>query len=350
MQTERNYGIDLLRILLTLFICTSHILGRGGISIASENTNAYYIVLFCEAVSVCAVDGYGLISGYIYNGNKNNYKRLVLLVMEAFFYSFIVTVILRMFNLGDPISNIDMLKNAFPVTTNYFWYITAYFPLFFLMPYISDAINRLNDDDTKKLFVLLVLLFSFLGSVQDNYSSYGISFVWLTILFSIGVIIRKINFLESTSKKKLVILFFVFVIFTWIINCIFNTEKITRNISPTVLFSAIILVILFSRFNIKSKLIKFISPLCLGVYLFHMNKIIKVLFMNNRFAFIADANLFLIPFLIMLSASCVFIICAFVDYIRTLLFKLIHAEQIAEFINKIINRILDYISNKLLNR
>ena len=59
---ERNYGIDLLRIVAMFFICILHICGQAGAMLrVSGYTGSYYACWFLETAAYCAVDIYGLI-------------------------------------------------------------------------------------------------------------------------------------------------------------------------------------------------------------------------------------------------------------------------------------------------
>lgn len=53
---ERNYGVDLLRVLATLFITILHVMGHGGIIDAVEGKAQYNVIWFLEILCFCAVD------------------------------------------------------------------------------------------------------------------------------------------------------------------------------------------------------------------------------------------------------------------------------------------------------
>lgn len=65
-HSERNHGIELLRIFAMLLAAVLHILKKGGVITASEgNLAAYSTVWLLEAAAYCAVNCYALISGYV---------------------------------------------------------------------------------------------------------------------------------------------------------------------------------------------------------------------------------------------------------------------------------------------
>ena len=85
---ERNYGIDLLRIVAMFFICILHICGQAGAMLrVSGYTGSYYACWFLETAAYCAVDIYGLISGFAGVDAKHRPSRLAELWLRVFWYS-----------------------------------------------------------------------------------------------------------------------------------------------------------------------------------------------------------------------------------------------------------------------
>ena len=71
--TDRNDGIDLLRIVSMYMITILHVCGQGGamVRIASHPAT-YYACWLLETMCMCAVNCYGLISGYV--GVKSTFR------------------------------------------------------------------------------------------------------------------------------------------------------------------------------------------------------------------------------------------------------------------------------------
>ena len=68
VDSERNYGIDLLRIICMVMIVIHHVLLHGGILREVEwFCPQYKEAWFLEAGVFCAVNAYGIISGYVGN-------------------------------------------------------------------------------------------------------------------------------------------------------------------------------------------------------------------------------------------------------------------------------------------
>ena len=63
---ERNYGIDLMRIVSMVYVLVLHTLGQGGmISSAVTGSKQEMIIWALEIWAFCAVDIFALISGYV---------------------------------------------------------------------------------------------------------------------------------------------------------------------------------------------------------------------------------------------------------------------------------------------
>ena len=141
---ERNYGIDLLRLVLMYMVCMLHTLGQGGILQSCQTGGAGYKVFwFLEIFSYCAVDGFALISGYMAKDKPRKYSKIAEMWFQAFFYSFVVTLVLLLC-LNVNIGIKEILQNALPVTYKKFWYFSAYFALFFAIPVLNKFIFSID--------------------------------------------------------------------------------------------------------------------------------------------------------------------------------------------------------------
>lgn len=82
---ERNYGIDLLRLVFMFMVCLYHTLGHGGILKASSGTEGYKAFWFFEIISCCAIDGFAVISGYTASVRSHKYFKIVDMWFQTFF-------------------------------------------------------------------------------------------------------------------------------------------------------------------------------------------------------------------------------------------------------------------------
>lgn len=200
INNEKNYGIDLLRIIAILFIVMLHSLGHGGVlSSLNQSTFNYKLTYFLEIFAYCAVDIFGIISGYVvYNSKKNkiNFSNILNIWFETVFYCLLISIIFKFIMPAD-VENVNILKAMFPISNNIYWYITAYFGLFIISPFLINSIKKYSNDYVKKLFVIIYFFFSIIGTIFNLVSGYTI--LWLMILFIIGMIVNKCNLLKNVK-------------------------------------------------------------------------------------------------------------------------------------------------------
>lgn len=348
MSKERNYGIDLLRVVLMYMVCMLHTLGRGGILGASAaGTRGYKVFWFLEILSYCAVDGFAIISGYMANDQPRKFEKLVDMWFQAFFYSFIVTMILTIVGINDSWSKADMIKSAMPVTFGYYWYFTAFFALYFSIPVLNSFLFSLDSDTAKKAFIIIVILYSFLGVLGDPfYSNGGYSAIWLMVLYCIGVLAKKIKLFETRRSITLILLWALCIVFTWVFHVIIVNGRFTNLISPTILLSGILMVVLFSRIRISGTIIQKISPLTFGIYLFQLNAVIWNILENILVGVVNQPLSVGVP-VVFAFAFALFASGLVVEYIRSRIAKFLGipavSKRIVTFLDAMIGKLFVFL-------
>ena len=344
MKEQRNYGIDLLRLVLMFMICILHILGKGGILSSCVKGNIQYnIYWFLEVFSFCAVDAFAIISGYTANNKPRKYDKLVNMWFQIFFYCFILTLLFMALGINKNY-NVDLIKNALPITYEAFWYMSAYFILFLVMPILNSYLFSIDDKIAKKMIIIIAILFSIMGIIGEPFGTFnGYSAIWLIVLYCLGFLAKKVKMFEEKRNSTLIILWILSLIITWFVYIYFNDKILINYVSPTILLNGLLMVILFSRIKLKGNIISKISPLALGIYLFQLNCVIWEVYINKSFEFIANMNVFLGVGLILLFASCLFILGLVVEFIRTKLASLIKLSLLSKKIIDYLDKLLDKI-------
>ncbi len=358
---KRNYGIDALRILSMIMIVTLHLLGHGGILKSLDLFSAgHYSAWVLEIIAYCAVNCYALISGYVGVSSKFKYSGILNLCINVVFYTLIITSLFGIFSPGSV--NGQTFKTAvFPYAFNVYWYFTAYFCMYFFIPCFNHLINTLKKNESTALVVSCVFLFSVLPTVTQYdlaYTNKGYSVLWLSVLYIIGAYIKKYDIGAKNKKSTLFILYTVCIL----INCLSkfyieygsvnlwanpqNSNRLVSYCSPTVLSTAVILLILFSKFRygrVSEKLISFFAPLTFGVYLIHDEPLIRSSFITNKLVFLAELH----PSLMILSvigiSVAIWLVCSLIDKVRLEIFKLLRIKQFCD-------KIIDFITVKISKR
>ena len=120
---------------------------------------------------------------------------LINLWLQVAFYSVGFTALWGMLMPGS-VGITDLLHALMPVTYQYvdYWYFTAYFGLFFLIPLLNHLVRTMPRRQLRTMLVVLVLVFSVFPTITRHdrfYLANGYSVWWLAILYLIGGYIRQ---------------------------------------------------------------------------------------------------------------------------------------------------------------
>lgn len=357
MIKRREYGVDLLRIVSMFMVILLHMTTFGGILGSCEpNTPNYYITLFVQVVCFCAFNCYALISGYLgVNGKELKVRRIVYLWLQVFFYTMLISFVFAFFDLA--VADKNFMLNAFlPVTRKQYWYFTAYFALFFFAPFFNKMINSCSNRQLKQLGISIIIVLSIIPIFFKNdifHEMNGYSFVWLAALYVLGGIIKKLDLVHKIKMPVIVVVYIASVLITMvhkslenvITSKLFSANLLISYISPTILAISLCILITFAKMKIKNKfsikLIAFFAPLSFSVYLIHTNPLIWNNWFKGLFKPCADLSPIKLILAFIVCSCAIFFVCAFIDEIRLLIFKLFRVDKNLLFIEKNIRALLD---------
>lgn len=359
---DRNYSLDLLRILSMLMIQFLHICTHGNAdSIFYPGTINWYIMKFIYMVCVCSVNIFIMISGYFSVYKRFNFKRLFRTCAAVWFYSWVCLIIVKAFGLCELTTN-QLLTAIFPISYRQYWFATCYIVLSLLSPFLNKFLNHISRREYKGflicLFVCMVLWHDFLPLSNPMGVDNGYSVVWFIFLYCLAGYIRIYKDSYKFSFKKCVVVFFstsvvmtfLFVVLTNVGHIIpiieeFNLAQYYNSYcSILTLFQALSLFLVFRDRELKNdilkKIIAFFAPLTFGVYLIHDNSIIRHILYTSIFGIdkLSDSTLSLIVVLFGIMAS--FVIYATFEFFRKLVFdKILQSPKIGQALDKIQNYI-----------
>lgn len=361
IETQRNYGIDCLRIVSMLYIVILHTLGHGGVlNSAKEGSVQYQLAWFLEIWSYCAVDVFALISGYVAVENTSigkYYEKYVVLWIRVVFYSLLMVLACNIL-FPDLVTRQDLIRAFFPVTTSNYWYFTSYTGVVCLMPVVSTSLRYLNVNQAKKVMTVLIAVFSVYDIIAKQIVPLsGYNFSWLMILFILGAIIKKSRTYDTWRDSYLAIGILVLNSLTWIwkiygISLSFFFVKIDNNLfvsycSPTVLMSSIFYLVLFSRVPCRNRYIQKVITVCatgsFSVYLINDNPCFRKCFIKNRFADLTNDNVALMSVKVLLYASVFLFLALLIDSVRQKLFKVCKIRTISHYFYKKMDTLLGII-------
>ncbi|MCQ2514356.1 MAG: acyltransferase family protein [Ruminococcus sp.] len=205
-NSERNMGIELLRIVAMFMIVVHHLLFHGGIlDNVCPNTANYYIANILEVICLVCVNLFCLISGYVCLYTKHRYSRIINLWIEVFICSTAIALGIKLFT-NYSLSFASLIFSFFPIISNSYWYFTCYFCLFFFMPLLNRAILSTGKNELKLiLFIGFITLsfFDFISKINGTLDlgiENGFSLIWFIYLYLCGGYIRKYALDFSTKK------------------------------------------------------------------------------------------------------------------------------------------------------
>lgn len=347
---KRNYNVDLFRIIAAFLVTVLHVLGKGGIlkSTSPTETN-YWIAWFLEICAYCAVNCFALISGYLMVNKTVKVKNIIGLWFQVLFYSLLFTSLFFAF-LPESRSIKNLVVAVMPILGKQWWYVSSYFALCFFIPFLNKAINNISQQTYKKILLLILFVICCIDCVLpiDAFTlNNGYSAIWLMIVYLFGAYIRKYNICEKITAFKCIVGFFAMIVLTFVskITIWFFTKRVFGQakfedtfisyISITILLSAIFLFLFCLKIkinNLASKVIYFVSPAALGVYLIHTHPLVFNFLINNAFVSFATKSPIAMIICVILASLAIFVLCTIIELLRIEIFKLIKVSKLSEFI------------------
>lgn len=350
MTEKRNYGIDLLRIFSMIMIACHHILYHGGLlENAIPFLGTYQAAWLLDIAVCCAVNIYGMISGYVGYGRKHRISRFLELYLQVLFYTVLTTVFFRFYK--PELIDGDVIRGTFfPFAYRVYWYYTAYFCLCFVMPFLDKLIAILDQKETERLLTALFLVTSLLPTVFNKdfvYTDKGYTFLWLTILYLTGAYIKKYNIGSREKRYRYLLGFLLCILFVWFVkmgseqisymisHVYRESTRLNQYVSPFIILCAMLLVLSFKEFHLSKeaeKMVAFFSAASFDVYLFHDAPLIRTAFIAGAFINLLYMN----PVLMILSviglALVIWFAGSMIGWLRILIFRILRVGKLCEWI------------------
>lgn len=360
---NRQAGLDRLRILSAYFVVCIHLFALLGDLGGSRGASLFANALV-YAMVFCAVNCFGLLSGWLGYREENNSLRLqslILLWLQFVFYRVFFLLLPALLHIVEPVSLADIFL---PVTKRVNWYMTAYFEMMLLAPALNVIVSRLSRG-TNAIICLALLTLTVVSAalravmVCDPFLlGEGYNWMWLAVLYFLGASMRKHQWFSDASGGRLRLWLIASLLLTagwrWGMRSFFhagafpgNTEKIFYSYtSPTILSASICLLLLHARMktNGRNALIEKASSAALGVFLLHTtvwNWLIApgaglLSPLPQSFAWLN----------VLLSAFVITLLCIPVDLARGWLFRKLHAQELADKAQTRVFRLCGKIAEK----
>lgn len=352
-KTERKSNFELMRIVSMFMIVVWHFIMHS--NLVGRSSGTLNLTLdFIYAIFCIHVNSFVLLSGYFQYNKKFNFKKIIPLIGATWFYKALFAIIFVALGIV-VIGKFDMLCFLLPIDFSFsfgsfYWFINMYIVLYLLSPFLNILIRNLSQKNHRRLMILSIILFSILPYVtlQSTFSNNGYNIASFMMLYIIGAYFGKYKLENnfhfknySLEKRRFILiasLLFVFVLqfmILCLIRCLDGYDNIFlvyirsvvlggKNVfsAPLIVFETIIYLLLFETFNIKSKFINKVASLTFGIYLVHENYFV----FNYIYQFFplgtegAISSLGVIGYVFFWSFV-IFVVSAFVELLRQLLFK-----------------------------
>ncbi len=356
-------GIDVLKLFSMLLVLILHILGQGGVLNATKapDTN-YWVAWLLEIFAYCAVNCFAMATGYLMVGKKFKYRKIVPLWLTVVFYTVVFMIIGNIY--WDDVVTIWDWAFVTPVISGEYWYFTAYFFLFFAIPFLNKMIDNLSRRDFAILLLSGFLLFcgsKAFGTVNSDAfkTSGGYSAIWLIYMYLLGAGIKLHGFFTKIPGWVALGGYVASVLVTWGSQYVmydlmqtlakesdayiflekYGFKHLISYISPTIVCAGAFLMLFCLKLRVPKFLqypLRWTAPLIFQVYIIHLHPVIWRQIMKKRFVDYALLSPGSMVLYVLGTAVILFVQCLCIDIVRYWLFKLLHIDQAVNYVaNKI---------------
>lgn len=360
-KPERNYGIDLLRILAMYLVTVLHLLGKGGILNTADTAPVTHETAWVlESFAFVSVNCFALISGYVGLRARHGIGGFLTLYVQVWTYSAGIALAAKLLR-PEWVTGTDILHALLPVGFNEYWYFTAYAALFLFMPVLNAGAEHLSRRQFFTSAAGILLLASVYRSVLKTdiiFAKKGYSAIWLIVLYYLGAGIRKHI---PVTKKAIPFGFAAYIaasIVGWLISLSLSgtgdyseRTNVIRYDSIPVVIASLGLFFAVTALPVRAKplikVIAFLSPLTFAVYLIQTHPIVFNFVLRDRLIRWALYSPQHMIFNVLLTAAGIFVVSAAVEWLRAFLMKLLHWKQGMQKLERLLagkskqNQILD---------
>ena len=331
VSAQRNSNIELLRIICIFFIILRHYSTQvtwGDITSDPWSWQRLFLQLITIGGST-SNNIFLLISGYFMIGKRVNFKRIVALIAEMFFYSWSIMLILFCTGII-PFSLKEMIKAIFPIWFGYNWYVCCYVIMCCFLPFINPFLDALSKDKYKKLLMVSILIWSVAYTFRaTTYMGTDFSLDHFIIIYALGGYIRKygLSLKELSWKTVFIVSGMLLVLSVVSMSCIGgfkNINILVRNAtyfsSATNILDVIVATSLFlwgiNAHPFYNKGVNALAKSVIGVFLIHHNPLMKQVIWEIVFPNVDYYQSSFLPIHCLVKVVSTFILCFMIDQIR----------------------------------
>lgn len=287
-KKERSFGLDLVRVIATIFVILVHSFGNTNFNSANMTGISMFLLLMIRCLVFINVLLFIILTGYCKSNkivSKDHYYTIKKILVTYFIIS-IITILFRIFYLHDSTSLYNYIIGIFNFSTiPYAWYIEMYIGLFLIIPFMNILYKNLETKRQKQILIVSLLFMSCIPQTLTMFSISGYSLdvlpcwwgsVYPILLYYIGCYIKEY---QLKINKVINIIFIISLTFlqAFVIYFYCQGNSLNQMLSldytflPAILLSILVFILLYDV-QIKGYVIKnifsYISKLTFGLYLF----------------------------------------------------------------------------------
>ena len=356
MAAKRNSSIELLRIISMLMIILHHFVYANMNSFLTQKSFLQSFFLYvCFSMGKIGVGIFFIISAWYLVDKKVTphyaMKKAWILEKEILFWSLLLlgaSVVMTKKNLVTVNMHSLILKSIFPLVKGLWWYASSYVLFLLLLPPLKIGLQALNQSIHKYLSVLvigvwgIVALFPRLGAINTANGAFGMALCLVLIAYYKW-------YMKPISSRCLICILSgcAAVVIAWWACIRLVSVRLHVGSAYMVyltqgwpsLFPCIIsfcIFVLFSRLHFSNNMVNKIASCTFGVYLVHSYPAINdLIWKSDNVPVKVSSN----PFLILIYALLIFVICAIAELMRKALFYLIFRKNSGKLFDFIYNKI-----------
>ena len=191
-----------------------------------------------------------------------------------------------------------------------------------IAPLLNQAILTMKKELLLPIITGGFIYFSIIPTIfkQDSLGIWrGYSVLWMILLYIVGAIIRKFKYESYFQSWKVILGILLLTSLTFVLY-FFNYEQWRSYSSPTVTFQGILIFLLcLSIKNIPpslEKIVLLLSPLTLGVYLFHVHPLIFRRIIPTIHTLVEGQEFSMFVIIILVMTLVLFFSGAIIEYFR----------------------------------
>lgn len=212
IKRERNYSIELLRVIAMIGIVLLHTqMKTGWLQQHSVGHVGWLGSWGIHACCMVSVNLYVLITGYFMPGSTRSTGKVFSLWKSAVVWGVLILGLALFLDAG-AISPKDLIRAFLPISTRQYWFLTVYVALYLLSPYLDQLLGGLTKKQYQGLLSILICLFSLFPSLvpwggEDGV--YGINglggtnIAWFCVLYAVAGYLRRFAQIEKLRRYRI---------------------------------------------------------------------------------------------------------------------------------------------------